>query len=108
MMHSYEADGRARVYVALAGASILLVWLLNLGLNAIDFDPQWWLSVPSFAGCYSVLYWLFDRFVWRVGLLRTLRLFNVPDLNGDWVGEVESSYDQSSGAYSVSVRIVQR
>ena len=108
MMHSYEADGRAKVYVALAGASILLVWLLNLGLNAIDFDPQWWVGAPSFAACYSVLYWVFDRFVWRLGLLRTLRLMHVPDLNGDWEGEVVSSYDQADGAHSVSVQIIQQ
>ena len=69
-MHSYETEGRGRVVVTLAGVSVLMVWLLNVGLDAIDFNPQWWLSVPSFAGCYTVLTWMFNPFVWRLGLLR--------------------------------------
>ena len=107
-MHSYEVEGRAKVVVSLSVASMLIVWLLHVVLDAIDFQPQWWLSVPSFAGCYSVLYWLFDRYVWRLGLLRRLKLFQLPDLDGKWVGEVESSYSQDGRAYSVSVVILQR
>ena len=107
-MHSYEVEGRAKVVVSLAVASMLIVWLLHVVLDAIDFQPQWWLSVPSFAGCYSVLYWLFDRYVWRLGLLRRLKLFQLPDLDGKWVGEIESSYSQDGRAYSVSVVILQR
>ena len=76
--------------------------------RAIDFEPQWWVSVPSFAGCYSGLYWLFDRYVWKLGLLRKLRLIQMPDLNGNWVGEVESSYSHDGSAHSVSAIIAQR
>ena len=90
------------------GVSVLLVWLLHIRLGAMDFDPQWWLSVPSFAGCYSGLHWLFDRYVWRLALLRELKLIHLPDLNGRWVGEVESSYNQDGSAHSVSAVILQR
>ena len=93
---------------AITGISVLLVWVFHVGLGAIDFEPQWWLSVPSFAGCYSGLYWLFDRYVWRLGLLRKLGLIQLPDLNGKWVGEVESSYGQDGRTHSVSVVILQR
>ena len=107
-MHSYEIEGRARMVVAITGISVLLIWVFHVGLGAIDFEPQWWLSVPSFAGCYSGLYWLFDRYVWRLGLLRKLGLIQLPDLNGKWVGEVESSYGQDGRTHSVSVVILQR
>ena len=107
-MHSYETEGRGRVVVAVTGVSVLLVWLLHLGLGAVDFEPEWWLSVPSFAGCYSSLHWLFDRYVWRLGLFRRLRLIQVPDLNGKWVGVVESSYSKAGPAHSVSVTVMQR
>ena len=107
-MHSYEVEGRGRVAVSLAIASILIIWLLHVVLDAINFDPQWWLSVPSFAGSYSGLHWLFDRYVWRLGLLRKLKLIQLPDLNGKWVGEVESSYSQVGSAHPVSVIILQR
>lgn len=107
-MHSYEVEGRVRIVVALAVASILIIWLLHVGLDSIDFEPQWWLSVPSFAGCYSGLHWLFDRYVWRVGLLGRLKLVQLPDLNGRWIGEVKSSYRHDGRAHSVSVIILQR
>ncbi len=107
-MHSYEVKGQGRVAVALAVASILMIWLLHVGLDSVDFEPQWWLSVPSFAGCYSVLHWLFDRYVWKLGWLRNLKLIQLPDLNGKWVGEVGSSYSRDCRAHSVSVVILQR
>ena len=107
-MHSYEVEGRGRIAVALAVASILMTWLLHVVLDAINFDPQWWLSVPSFAGCYSGLHWFFDRYVWKLALLRKLKLIQLPNLNGEWVGEVESSYSRDGRAHSVSVVILQR
>lgn len=107
-MHSYEVEGQAKVVVALAAASILIVWLIHIVLDVIDFNLQWWLSVPSFAGSYSGLYWLFDRYVWHLGLLRHLNLVQLPNLNGRWVGKVKSSYNQAGGAQSVSVVILQR
>ncbi len=107
-MHSYEVEGHDKVVIALAAASILMVWLFHIVLDVIDFDPQWWLSVPSFAGLYSGLYWLFDRCVWKLGLFRKLNLVQLPDLNGKWVGEVKSSYGQGGSAHSVSVVISQR
>ena len=94
--------------VSLAVASILVIWLLHVVLDVVDFQPDWWLSVPSFAGCYSGLHWLFDRHVWRLALLRRLNLVQLPDLNGEWVGEVESSYSRDGRAHLVSVVILQR
>ncbi len=107
-MHPYEVEGQRKVVVALAAASILMVWLVHVVLDVIDFNPQWWLSVPSFAGSYSGLYWLFDRYVWKLGLLKKLNLVPLPNLNGKWVGEVKSSYNQGGIAQSVSVVILQR
>ena len=105
---TYEIEGRGKVVVAITGVSVLLVWLLGMGLGAINFEPEWWMSAPSFAGCYSILYWLFDRYVWKLGLLRKLNVLQLPDLNGRWVGGVESSYTEDGHVHSVSVVILQR
>ena len=40
-MHSYEIEGRGRVAVALAVASILMIWFFHLVLDSIDFQPEW-------------------------------------------------------------------
>lgn len=87
--------------------SVCLVWALDAGLDAVDYDPQWWLSVPSFGGFYTALYWIFDNRMWRWPLWRRMGLLNVPDLNGRWAGTVESSYGNGS-RYEVAISISQR
>ena len=106
-LHSYESEERGRVTVALFAVSILLVWLMDVALGAANFAPQWWLSVPSFGGFYAVLYWLFDNHVWRWRLWRATGLLKVPDLNGNWAGNVESSYGNGS-IHEVTISIIQR
>ncbi len=73
-LHSYDLEGRGKVTVFLTATSVLLAWLLDIGLDAANFEPQWWLYVPSFAGFYSTQYWLFDNYVWRWRLWRNLGL----------------------------------
>ncbi|MXX92790.1 MAG: hypothetical protein F4Y63_04950 [Chloroflexi bacterium] len=107
-MHTYELEGREKVFVVAVGVSVLLVWLLHIGLGAVDFNPQWWLSVPSFAGCYSGFLWLFDRYQWKFGLLRNLKLVSLPDLNGRWIGEVKSSCNSDGSGHKVSAVVLQR
>ena len=92
----------------LAVCSVLMVWLLHTGLGAVDYQPRWWLSVPSFAGLFSALYWAFDRWVWGVSLLRKSGIVPVPNLNGRWNGTAWSSYDPDGGGYAVSLVIRQR
>ena len=106
-LHSYDLEGRAKVTVALAVLSILLVWLLDMVLGVANFDPDWWLSVPSFGGFYAVLHWLFDSHVWRWKLWRNVGLLKVPDLNGEWTGYVESSYGNGS-IHEVTILITQK
>lgn len=44
----------------------------------------------GFATSIVALFWfLFDRYLWRLDLLRTLGISDLPDLNGLWVGEVD-------------------
>ena len=106
-LHSYELEGRGRVTVALLVVSILLVWILDVALGVANFDPQWWLSLPSFGAFYAAFYWLFDNHVWRWRLWRNLDLLQVPDLNGKWAGYVESSYGNGS-KHEVAISIIQR
>ena len=106
-LHSYESEERGRVTAALVIVSILLVWLLDVVLDVANVDPQWWLSVPSFGGFYAALYWVFDNHVWRWQLWRKLGLMRVPDLNGKWTGNVESSYGNGS-IHEVTIFITQR
>ncbi len=107
-MHSYDLEGRGRIYAGLAILSVTLVWLLDWSLNFTDVDPPWWFSAPSVAGLYTMLYWVFDRHVWRWRFLRRLGLLSVPDLNGAWTGEIDSSFGGEGTNRDIKVNIRQR
>ena len=107
-MHQYQIEGRDRTVAAFVVASVPLAWLIHMAFDTLGINPQWWVSVPSLAACYSVLYWLFDHYLWKLGLLRRLGLIMLPDLNGTWDGEVKSSYSKFGDPFPVCVTIVQR
>ena len=107
-MHSYEVDGRGRVAITLAAASVLLVWLLDVMLGYLGIEPRWWLSLPSFGGIYCALHWLFDHYLWRCAVLDKIGLVRVPNLNGQWAGEIQSSHVPDGKHLPVSVLIRQR
>ena len=106
-MHSYEADGRGRVTFVLVAVGVLLAWLLSAVLDAVDVELSWWVGAPSVPAFFSAAYWAFDRYVWRLGLLRKVGFVNVPNLDGEWDGEVKSSHGGGS-SQPVSVVIHQR
>ena len=95
------------VLVMLA-VSVPLTWVLHLVLNELIQSPPWWVSAPSMLAVYSILLWSFDHYLWKFGLLRRLKLVSVSDLNGKWVGELESSFDQVGETHEVTVTVKQR
>ena len=112
-MHSYEADGRTRVTLALAAVGVLLAWLLGASFASflgalLGPELSWLLSAPSMPAFFSAAYWAFDRYVWRLDLLRKIGFVDVPNLNGEWKGEVKSSHGVDGSSHSVSVVIHQR
>lgn len=107
-MHSYELDGRGRVAIALVVVSVFPVWVLDMSLNAVGFEPDWWLRLPSFGGFYGILHKVFDQYLWRWAALGKLGLVRVPDLNGEWTGEIRSSHAPGGEPTPVRVLIRQR
>jgi hypothetical protein len=76
------------ISVISAGLSGALVFLLlsavdlakALGLN-VNLPPTF-LSLVGAGAVYGVLFWLFDRYLWRIGPVA--KLLKVPDLSGTW------------------------
>ena len=107
-MNPYNPDGGRRVVACLLTISIPLAGLIHTGLDAVNFELGWLISVPSAVVIYKILYHAFDRFIWRWCPLRQLDLVTVPDLNGEWRGQIKSSYGSDDRALQVSVVITQR
>lgn len=109
--HEYALLGginRAKVgrYISLAAASVSGVMVFVL-LALIDVAhrfnipanlPPTVLSLAGAGTVFAVLYWLFDRFVWRWSKIASV--LKVPDLSGDWNCEGRSL--RSDGAVDVA------
>ncbi len=50
---------------------------------------------------------LFDRWLWRISVFRSLRIVDVPDLNGVWEAGIKSSYSHLKEEHRIFVRIRQ-
>ncbi|MDP9358077.1 MAG: hypothetical protein M3R02_22890 [Chloroflexota bacterium] len=97
-MHPYGTDSNERIYF-LAGIIPLSIWAAQLtgwflkmrqwgwpGEADFLFDPT---SAVTF---YALFYSAFNHWLWRWSLFRHLRIVTIPDLNGQWQGEMCSSF----------------
>lgn len=109
--HEYALLGginRAQIgrYISLLAASVsaglvfVLLWLVDLAkkLNLPASLPPSLLSLVGAGMVFTVLYWLFNRYVWRWSRLSPF--LKVPDLSGDWQCEGKTlTPDGKSVAY---------
>lgn len=92
-MHSYSTDATrsVRVMLLLAVVAILLAYLLNRSMAALDVKPPWWLDTPAVLGFYGLCWRLYDERLWRLGPV-TRTVSGVPNLAGYWTGTIVSSH----------------
>lgn len=107
-MNSYVPNNRRGVISILLVTSIGLVGAINVVVDIIDFEFQWIVNPFSVAGIFGLLYFIFDRFIWKWKLLKRFDIVTIPDLNGAWRGKIESSHDHNHQSHKASVVISQR
>lgn len=103
-MHPYSINSNERsiIQLLLAGTSIFLTWILKTNYNF-----PWWFEDPSIIGIYGVLYLIFDRYLWKVDVLRSMGLVQTPNINGEWTGHLKSSFDNFEKKAEATISIDQ-
>jgi hypothetical protein len=111
-MHTYSTDSRYRVTIpAVIGVvSYLIVQyfdLLRTLFPSYGILEGW---VPSFGIVMSILFVVFNQWLWRRSVLRRLGIVKVPDLNGTWTGTGKTNRPDSEEVeeFEVDVMIKQR
>ena len=114
-MHSYSIGGdksslRRKVVIWLFCISVVLY---TLEMHLVDwitanfttaftgvnnfFSNLPWLGVSlsglSAFAIFGVLFWLFDKHIWKLKFMQ--KLTEIPDFSGVWVGNLKSSYEES-------------
>lgn len=101
MGHPYSTDSPERKYIPflIAAAAIGASFLSFQVVETFRIKLPWWASPPvDTMAFYGLFWWLFDRFIWKWGLLRLLHITRVPDLSGQWQGHVHPAPAQGISA----------
>jgi len=93
-MHSYASDSIDR-WIApwgIAIGAIAVAYVYYALSSGYQFSLPWWCETPSIMLTYGLFHWIYDYRLWK-GRFLGLRLSQIPNCNGTWHGEVNSSYD---------------
>lgn len=93
-MHPYATDSKERVRVT--AMLVILSMLASRAVTPLMHFPDWtvWFFDVSAVGWFVVFFWITDRYLWKLPILHGPWLFEVPNLNGCWSGELHTSHDK--------------
>jgi SMODS-associating 2TM, beta-strand rich effector domain len=101
---SAERETMSFVFAAL---SLAIVYLSYLGIERLKIQVPWYLALPSPMGVYWLLQAWFTNVGWRWRWLHNFRIVRIPDLNGNYEGALQSSYDHFTKDYPCRFEIKQ-
>lgn len=94
-VHEYSIDvDNKKIYFFLALFSFIVSMLIATILNyliSITHFIEISVSISSLS-LFGIFYTLFDKYVWKWKLLTKIGIVKTPNLNGEWKGELYSSY----------------
>jgi hypothetical protein len=105
MAHTYSTDSVERRYIPffIAAAAIGATFLTFHFADKYHFTPPWWASPPiDTMAFYGLFYFFFDRYIWKLPIIRWLRFTKIPDLSGTWQGRVQPI---ETGGVSAGLRV---
>lgn len=80
--------------LVLVGVSALFIYGISIFLERFSISIPFYIETPSIPAVYAVLFWTFDKYLWKMPIFKKLGIIIADDLNGKWVGIVRSSYDE--------------
>lgn len=91
----------------LVGISAIVVYGITALLKQNQIDVPFYIELPSIPTVYGLLFYLFNKYLWKYPIFRKLGIVVADDLNGKWEGTIKSSYDQYQKAIKAELTIEQ-
>ena len=90
-MHPFSTNSEERKLVPffLAVLAIAMGVLTTYIFSIFHTGVPWWAPPLDTMSFYGLLFWLFDRFVWKWCLVHWSGISRLPNLEGRWRGRVE-------------------
>ncbi|GAH40755.1 unnamed protein product [marine sediment metagenome] len=106
-MHPYSIDieERKNILLILAIVSIVFSWSFYKILGYYQFSLPWWIEGPSVLFFYGLLFIIFDKWLWQY--LKKINIVKTPNLNGEWNGNLKSSFDNHLSEVKATLKIFQ-
>jgi len=94
-MHQYQTDDNVKnnfliVAVLLA---VLLAYLFYLATQYFQVQIPWWIESPSILGFFGLIYWMYDKYLWKTKFVQNIEWLKTPDISGNWKAEIRTSHD---------------
>lgn len=106
-MHPYSIDTgeRKNILLFLAIISIVFSWSFYKILGYYQLSLPWWVESPSVLFFYGLFFVIFDKWLWQY--LKKIKFVKTPNLNGEWTGNLKSSFDNHSAEVKARLKIFQ-
>jgi hypothetical protein len=99
--HSYAHDKQETATTLLVFPALILAFALGKVLAI--WQAPWWVDTPAPLGFLAGLVWLFNKWGWRAAR----RIHGIPDLNGTYDLEIQSSHDNHTTPITGTLTIAQ-
>lgn len=91
----------------LIGISVFFVYLIFTLVEKYQINLPFYVAIPSIPAIYGFLFILFDGYLWKWKIFKTLGVVIADDLNGVWEGQSKSSYDSCKKDIKTKLKIKQ-
>lgn len=94
--------------LVLIAISVVISYGISVLLKQYQISIPFYVELPvSTIGVYSILFWIFNNYLWKLRLFRAMGIVIADDLNGKWEGVAKSSYDNFKSNIKTEIEIEQ-
>ncbi len=92
----------------LIGISVVISYGISILLNQNHITVPFYVDLPiSTIAVYSILFWIFNNYLWKLSFFQKIGIVIADDLNGKWSGIAKSSYDKFKSDIKTELEIEQ-
>ncbi len=93
--------------LTLFALSISVTFAFSNLMTIFEIKIPFFVSLPSIIGVYSLLFYIFNNYLWKLRIFNKIGIIKSEDLSGKWVGYIKSSYDNMQSNIDTELEIKQ-
>ena len=101
-MHQYQTDDDIKTNLLLAAVllAVVFAYFFNVVTQYFQIQIPWWFESPSILGFFGLIYWLYDKRLWKTKWMQKIEWAKTPNISGDWKVGIKTSHDGFTEAIS--------